>query len=276
VSSVNAGRRVRIARIDDAEVVGWVLSRTAQGGHAAVIHNTVRRTEETWAALTAAADLLPPDERPRILLLHARSPRRATIERELVATSGPAGSRAARLVVVASPLLGQSLDLDFDVMVSDLAPIDELVQRMGRLHRHTRPARPVPVSTPTLAITGVTERGDGPHFVRGWMHVYRKLLLLRTWAVLDGRDEIRCPDDVPELVESVYDDDAVPCPPGWQVQWRAAVEGMRALLERRRYAAELRYLPVPVPGRSLAALTERSREPLTRYPTQPPRSAQEP
>jgi CRISPR-associated endonuclease/helicase Cas3 len=276
VSSVNAGRRVCIARINDVDVVDWVLRRTAHGGRAAVIHNTVRRTEETWAALTAAVTLLPTHERPRMLLLHARAPQRATTERELVAATGPAGARPSRLVVVASPLLGQSLDLDFDVMVSDLAPIDELVQRMGRLHRHARRARPAPVSTPTLAITGVTMRADGPHFVRGWMHVYRKLLLLRTWAVLDGRDEIRCPDDVSGLVEAVYSDDAVPCPPGWQVQWRAAVDGMRALLERRRYAAEMRYLPVPVPGRSLAALTERSRQPLTRYPTQPPRSGQEP
>jgi CRISPR-associated endonuclease/helicase Cas3 len=275
VSPLNGDRRIRLARIDDADLVDWVLERTADGGCAAVIHNTVRRTEATWSVLCDAVARLPQEDRPRLLLLHAKVPHRMAVERELTTVLGPPPGgcapdaqmpvRPRRLVVVASPLLGQSLDLDVDVMVSDLAPVDDLVQRMGRLHRHPRPARPDDVSVPTMAITGVRERRNGPHFAPGWTSVYRNLLLLRTWAAIRDRCEIRCPDEVPGLIDAVYGaDDLVPCPPGWRTAWNKAIKQWNEFLERQHFEAEARYLPVPLPDVALHELTTRPRQQRTR------------
>jgi CRISPR-associated endonuclease/helicase Cas3 len=286
VSTLNGDRRIHLDQVEDTAVVAWVLERTADGGCAAVIHNTVRRVEATWSSLSDVVRRLPEHNRPRLLLLHGKVKNRVAVEQELTALVGPAPDgcvpdgdaqgRSRRLIVVASPLLGQSLDLDFDVMVSDLAPIDELFQRMGRLHRHPRLCRPDAVSVPTLAITGVDERRDGPRFARGWTAVYRKLLLLRTWAVVRDRREIWCPDEVPGLVNAVYGaDDLVPCPQGWHTVWKEAADQRAAFLERQRYEAEVRYLPVPVPDVALEELTTHLRQRLTRQRSHRPGMAKD-
>lgn len=90
-------------------------------------------------------------------------------------------------------------------MVSEVAPIDLLLQRAGRLHRHPQP-RPSGLSAPELALLSpaIDPAGD-PSFGTS-KHVYHPHLLLRTWLLLKGRKALGLPDEISALIEAVYAD----------------------------------------------------------------------
>ena len=136
-------RRVAVECIeaDDSTAAGvaWTMAAAARGGCVAWIRNTVREAQEAHAALVAAG--VP------AVLLHARFTRadRNAKEEALIDALGPPRDDASRAtprrgVVVATQVIEQSVDVDVDAMLSDLAPADLLLQRAGRLHRHARPA----------------------------------------------------------------------------------------------------------------------------------------
>jgi CRISPR-associated endonuclease/helicase Cas3 len=111
-------------------------------------------------------------------------------------------------VLVATQVVEQSLDLDFDLMITDSAPIDLLLQRAGRLHRHGR-ERPKTLLEPVLWVTAPTiGEGGLPRFDPGTEAVYDRHILLRSWLSLhehtDDERPIRVPEDVERLIESVY------------------------------------------------------------------------
>jgi CRISPR-associated endonuclease/helicase Cas3 len=99
----------------------------------------------------------------------------------------------------------QSLDLDFDVMISDHAPLDLLLQRAGRLQRHevngVRRIQPF-----RLWITLPPMQGELPKFERADKKVYDEYVLLRSWLALQARpaQHIDLPGDFDALIEAVY------------------------------------------------------------------------
>ncbi|WP_234554307.1 CRISPR-associated endonuclease Cas3'' [Thermus caliditerrae] len=139
-----------------------------------------------------------------VFLLHARFPAEERALRELVALSlfGKGGPRPERAILVATQVAEQSLDLDFDLLYTDLAPVDLLFQRLGRLHRHER-QRPSEHGEPRLLVGGL---GKEPEFGEGlhWNRVYEDYLLLSTWLSLRGREALRVPEDLEGLLEEVY------------------------------------------------------------------------
>lgn len=215
------------------EIAMYLAQELAGGGCAAVVCNTVRRAQEVYRALQTAAVVPPKD----LILFHARFPpvRRETIESDVLARFGKErpDNRPARAVVVATQVIEQSLDLDFDVMITDLAPVDLLLQRAGRLHRHDRPARP-PLPR-RLTICRPDERDGVPMFTKG--DVYDAWLLHRTYALLRGRDAIALPSETRPLIEGVYDA-AIAGDVG--AAWQAAIDAARQDMEGGERAASFK------------------------------------
>ncbi|WP_034091834.1 CRISPR-associated helicase/endonuclease Cas3 [Streptacidiphilus albus] len=116
------------------------------------------------------------------------------------------------VVLVATQIVEQSIDLDFDVMISDLAPIALLIQRAGRCQRHNRTDRPdwAGTSPRLVVLEPVDSRGEFQR-PRAWGWVYSMSLLLRTSELLKARGSaaVHVPGDVQELVDAVYADDFV-------------------------------------------------------------------
>jgi len=226
---------VRLERIDDTpESVRDVLCRALVGGGiAGVICNTVTRAQETYRVLREVFG----DE---AVLVHSRfiAPDRAQRERRLVRQLGRDGERPQRSVVVGTSVLEQSLDIDFDLMVSDLAPVDLVLQRVGRLHRHSRPERPAAVAQPVLFLRGVSNWATKPpDFVRGATAIYGDAALLRSATVLDGQAQVSLPRDIPALVRRAYDS-TLAAPPGWETRWAVAEANSVTATERARHRAQ--------------------------------------
>lgn len=202
---------------DDAALVSLLDSALRDGGNVAVIRNTVTRAQETAARLQEAFPDIP------VTIVHARylAACRAANDARLLSLFGRHGERPPTHIVVATQVIEQSLDLDFDLLISDLAPIDLLLQRAGRLHRHAGRDRPAPLREPRLVITGTDWSATPPDPVRGSKSVYSPYILLRTLAVLDGRDEVVVAGDIPPLVQAVYGE-AELGPDAWQTVLREA------------------------------------------------------
>ena len=105
-----------------------------------------------------------------------------------------------RMIVVGTQVIEQSLDFDADVMISDLCPMDLLLQRIGRLHRHAlRDAgRPEGLGRPVCYVLCAGSNG----IEKGGEAVYGAYLLMRTRALLP--QTIRLPEDIAFLVNEVY------------------------------------------------------------------------
>lgn len=260
VSEVNQDRNVIIEQVADTEVIDWLLQRVRDGGSVAVVHNLVRRAVATASELEKRIVALPEDERPELIMINGQLPpeRRRGIEADLRHKFGPKGTRP-RAIVVGTQVLEQSLDLDFDAMLSDVAPVDSLLQRVGRVHRHRRGADR---GAPVLGLTGVVDGPGGPDFPAYLRTVYSTWVLLRTWALLRDRRTLALPQQTPILVDAVYGaPDAVACPEGWQRAWGSAHEAHVRAVERNEHEARLLHLPMPTAVTSLAELTVRPKDP---------------
>jgi CRISPR-associated endonuclease/helicase Cas3 len=175
------------------------------GGCAAVICNRVQRAQEIFATIRKTRIVEPDD----LILFHARFPYhwRKNIEDQVLALFGKHGKRPHKAIVVATQVIEQSLDLDFDYLLTDLAPLDLLIQRAGRMHRHRMndSRRPKALKDPCLALTRPAKKGGLPDFgLDTW--VYDKSTLLRTWKVMLNRKALSLPEETPNLIEAVYGD----------------------------------------------------------------------
>ena len=109
--------------------------------------------------------------------------------------------RPKNILVVGTQILEQSLDIDFDVLMTEIAPMDLLLQRVGRLHRHTND-RHTKWQVPTLYVIG-DEDTLTVDDINGY--IYTNYLIARTQHYLPA--SIKIPQDIPDLVGKVYKDE---------------------------------------------------------------------
>jgi CRISPR-associated endonuclease/helicase Cas3 len=213
-------RTLRLAGIspEQQEIRAALVQHLANGGLGLALMNTVQRAQELYMLFPEGEPLVRNGQRTgkrlsdgtEVYLFHARYPadRRQQREENALALFGRDSTRGGRKILIATQVAEQSLDLDIDLIVSDLAPIDLLLQRAGRLWRHARGKRPI--SEPAFIIAGLS--GDEPPALGTplwWKAVYREDLLVRTWSLLRERDQLTLPDEIDDLVQAVYDEQAV-------------------------------------------------------------------
>ena len=154
-------------------------------------------------------------ERFRLGLLHSRFPfwRREELENEWMERLGKNGATRCASILVSTQIVEQSVDLDADLLVTELAPTDMLLQRTGRLWRHERD-RPAALS-PRLIILEETatlddfRRMNTRSIVKtlgGKAYVYAPYVLLRSLEVWKGQKRIELPTHIRSLIETTYED----------------------------------------------------------------------
>ncbi len=213
-------RTVRVRYEHDLEVVlAAVQAALAQGQCVGWIRNTV-------SDVLQARDLLSPHvPADKLTVFHARFTLgdRLNTEADVLAALGPGSTPAVRRgrLLIASQVAEQSLDIDVDLLVTDLSPIDRLIQRAGRLRRHARAA-----NGQRLAPGDADQRGEPWLWVYGpaWTETppadWYKKLLPKAAHVYDDHAQLwltakalqagafSMPGDARTLVEGVFGDDA--------------------------------------------------------------------
>ncbi len=206
----------------DEEIISKLEDLLSEGGCAGLIVNTVKRAQKIAHALSQHFG------GEQVQLLHSRflAVDRAQKEKELFARLGADGERQGRrpkrCIVVGTQIFEQSCDLDFDVLITDICPMDLLIQRIGRLHRHEQNERmrPNKLKDAQCYITGLSDSG----FDRGAELIYGKYLLMNTWVLLQPHMTLplKLPDDIPHLVQETYRPEGFSMPPGLQEEYMDA------------------------------------------------------
>ena len=216
---------VTVQRLPDpGAALEHLVQAAAQGAACVWVRNAVDDAISACRALRARG--VP------TALLHARYTLsdRKRIEAAALHRFGKHGKGREGHVLVATQVVESSLDLDFDVMVSDLAPVAALIQRAGRLWRHMdlRPRARRPVAGPVLPVVAPDpdQVGDAR-----WLHqvlergawVYDLPDQWRTARVLFDTGRIESPAGLRVLIEAVHGAAARPVP---QVLEQAETEAL--------------------------------------------------
>lgn len=147
-------------------------------------------------------------------LLHSRFPfhRRQKLEAEWMERFGKSGKSRCGSILVSTQVVEQSVDLDADLMITELVPTDMILQRLGRLWRHERDKRPIDLARlyiieeeKSLAEFWNMEPKAIVEALGGKAHVYAPYVLLRTLNVWQQYKEVSIPDQIRILIEETYD-----------------------------------------------------------------------
>ena len=208
-----------------AETAGHrAIAAAKKGARVLVVRNTVAEAIATYELVVALAPELLLQVAGKPALHHGRfAPEdRALLDAAVESALSP-GARAGSdgVIVIGTQTLEQSLDIDADILVTDLCPVDVLLQRIGRLHRH-KMDRPLGFEGARCAVM-VPEEGLeallAPRFINGlgaWSEngvltgIYRDVSGLElTRRLIVEHPEWRIPEMNRFLVESATHPDKI-------------------------------------------------------------------
>lgn len=187
---------IKKSKDESEDLVGLIKENTPKGGIVGVMVNTVRKAQDF------ARQCIESFGEERVELLHSSfiATDRYKKEKNLIETIGKNGTRPDFKIVIGTQVIEQSLDIDFDILITDLAPMDLILQRMGRLHRHEETKRPENLKNPKVYVLNC----GGYDFDKGSSFVYSPYILFRTEYYLP--EKINLPNDISHLVQLVYGD----------------------------------------------------------------------
>jgi CRISPR-associated endonuclease/helicase Cas3 len=199
--------QLRANVISEEETIDELIQRAESGQHVLWIRNTVIEAQEAYRTISGNIR----EETVRLGLLHSRFPfqRRAELEEDWLERLGKNRAEDRGSILVATQVVEQSVDIDLDFIVSDLAPTDMLLQRVGRLWRHERPSRKTsePAFWVRIPEFSTAERvGDLTRALGRSARVYAPYVLLRTAEVWRSRDTLVLPCDIRNLLEETYEE----------------------------------------------------------------------
>lgn len=226
VSSTARVRTVTVQMADDsADVLEQIIRAAHDGRCVCWVRNTIDDAVNAFNELKTRLDS------GQVLLFHARFALgdRLDIEKKVLATFGKESLDPIRrgMVLVATQVVEQSLDLDFDLMITDLAPMDLIIQRAGRLHRHPRGDRGEAVLV--VLVPPLTETPDADWYSRmfpkgGYVYPNHGQLWL-TAQLLGQEGKIAMPERARMLIEGVFGDDAQNTIPSSLIPREARADG---------------------------------------------------
>jgi CRISPR-associated endonuclease/helicase Cas3 len=234
--STTSNKEIKVIKIQDQDLIETVSNCLSNGGIIGIVLNTIKRAQQIANELSSHFDS------DLIELLHSGfiSEHRIKKEQQLLKLIGKNANRPKAKIIVGTQVIEQSLDIDFDVLISDLAPMDLLLQRVGRLHRHNNAIRPQKLMKPILYVLGTD---DSFEFESGSSYVYGDYFLIRTQSLLP--ECINLPRDISTLVQKVYGDFEININQDLQVRYNEAKTTMENFIKNKEARAQSFILEKP-------------------------------
>ena len=206
---ISSQQTVNIQTLSDmSAVLDEVVKRAQSGEQILWIENSVADAQKIYREILAKYDVSDIE----LGLIHSRflPSHRRLLEDHWVSSFGKKGIAVRKelgRILIGTQVLEQSLDIDADFLVSRLAPIDLLLQRIGRLWRHPFIERPQSAQRQAWIIVPQqdTEESLSEDFCATYK-VYYPYILRRTKEVLSKYHEFCLPNDIRTLIEKVYSD----------------------------------------------------------------------
>lgn len=227
--TIEKSKDIKVIKHFSDDILPLIRNLWNNDGIIGVIVNTVRKAQE----LAKICSEIFGEE--NIELLHSSfiATQRAKKEKELLDIIGKRAKRPKKKIIIGTQVIEQSLDIDFDVLITDLAPMDLMIQRIGRLHRHENTKRSKAYEKPVVYIAGINEDFD---FEKGSMAVYGPYILARSQYYLP--DKITIPKDISKLVQKVYSHDDLVIDDNVAVQYQEFFEKDKAFKELKKRKAK--------------------------------------
>lgn len=233
----NESKSVEVIKKESESITEIIDEEYKKPGIIGVIVNTVKTSQKI------AEYCIQQYGEDNVMLLHSNmiAVDRVEREKELLNLIGSGSQRPSKKIIIGTQVIEQSLDIDFDILITELAPMDLTLQRIGRLHRRDSTKRPIERKEVIVYITGTSETLE---FDEGTLFIYGGYLLARTQYFLP--DKLTLPSDISTLVQKVYNEEKIILPENLETIYEAFKEKHKDKIDLKEAKAKTFRLADPV------------------------------